>query len=696
LLLTAGSHLAWANDEAAPDNAAAAELSGLSLEELLGVEVVYAASRREQSPAEAPASVTIVTADQIARAGYRTLGEILNSVNGFYITYDRNYHYIGMRGFNRPGDVNSRILLLVNGHRLNDNVSGSASIGLDFPVNVDLIDRVEVVRGPSSSLYGTSAFLAVVNVVTRRGRDQQGLMVSAAASSHDTWETQFAVGKKFANGVDVLISGTLLDSDGQDLFFAEFDAPETNFGVASGVDGQEVKGWFTQVNFEGFTLQAASASSDKHIPTASNGTVFNDPRNQTVDKSSHVDLRYEHVFDSGLGLTTRLFFDRNEYEGAYVYAFSDQEDEEPTLAVNRDFSLGRWWGTEVLATRELGNHLLIVGAEFQSNERQEQGNYSQGTALLDERSTTNWGAFVQDEFRLNDKLELYAGVRYDYYETFGDTTNPRLGLVYDATKSSTVKLIYGTAFRAPTAYEDPAFRRHALPLPGSVPVEEEEGDGMSLQRAPGRVLFFHDEHEVVLPIPELDPERIRTYEAVVEHQFSNRWLGSVATYFYEIEDLISLVTDPESEYLFFTNIDEVDSKGLELELQRKWRRGLEAYVSYAYNDSEDKMTGEELSNSPQHLFDARFGAPLVLENLFSTLELQYIGDRRSVTGTSIDAALVANFTLFSRVWHERLEISGSVYNLFDEHWADPGSEVHVQESIPRDGRTWRLKFRLQF
>jgi iron complex outermembrane receptor protein len=105
-----------------------------------------------QSASDAPASVTVITADEIQKYGYRTLADILQSVRGFYITSDRLYSYVGVRGFGRLGDWNSRILLLVDGHRVNNNVDGHGMLGTEFLVDVDLIERVEVIRGPSSSL----------------------------------------------------------------------------------------------------------------------------------------------------------------------------------------------------------------------------------------------------------------------------------------------------------------------------------------------------------------------------------------------------------------------------------------------------------------------------------------------------------------------------------------------------------------
>lgn len=142
------------------------DLSHASLEELMNIKV-YTASTYLQTAETAPSLVTVVTADQIRKYGYRTLADILRSVGGFYVTSDRNYSYVGVRGFARPGDYNTRILLLVDGHRLNDSVYGSSFVGFDALLDVDLIERVEIIRGPTSSLYGTNAFLAVVNVIPK-------------------------------------------------------------------------------------------------------------------------------------------------------------------------------------------------------------------------------------------------------------------------------------------------------------------------------------------------------------------------------------------------------------------------------------------------------------------------------------------------------------------------------------------------
>ena len=178
-----------------------ANLLDLSLEDLLKIDIdsVYGASKHEQKVTEAPASVTIITSEEIQKYGYRTLADILRNVRGFYVTSDRNYSFVGVRGFGRPGDYNSRILLLVDGHQLNENIYDAANLGAEFPIDVDLIDRVEVIRGPNSSLYLASAFLGVINIITKRGRDLRNVSASGELASFDTYKGRLSYGNRFAN-----------------------------------------------------------------------------------------------------------------------------------------------------------------------------------------------------------------------------------------------------------------------------------------------------------------------------------------------------------------------------------------------------------------------------------------------------------------------------------------------------------------
>jgi iron complex outermembrane receptor protein len=291
MAMTSESNRASARAEENPH-----DLTEMSLENLMNIEV-YSASKYLQSSAEAPASVTIITSDDIRKYGFQSLAEILQSVRGFYVTYDRNYSYAGIRGFGRTGDYNTRVLLLIDGHRLNDDVYDEALLGTEFPLDVDLIDRVEVIRGPSSSLYGSNAYFGVVNVITRRARDVGGAEASTDLGSFGTYKGRLTYGHRFKKGLSAVLSTSFYRSQGQRrLFFSEFDNPATNNGIAENADGDRFGQVFGSAAYRGFTLQGVYGSRRKQIPTASFGTVFDDPRTRTSDQEGYLDLQYDHTF----------------------------------------------------------------------------------------------------------------------------------------------------------------------------------------------------------------------------------------------------------------------------------------------------------------------------------------------------------------------------------------------------------------
>jgi outer membrane receptor for ferrienterochelin and colicins len=257
------------------------DLTKVNLEDLMNIEVetVYSASKFEQKVTNAPSYVTIVTADEIAKHGYRTLADVLRSVPGFYVSYDRNYCYVGVRGFTRPGDYNNRILLMVDGHRLNENVYQGVYVGTEFPLDIALIARVEIIRGPGSALYGTDAFFAVVNVITKRGRDFHSAEIAASAGSLQSFDARASYGDQWKNTLETLFSGTFYHSLGNHrLYYPEFDSPLTNNGYAVGADGDAARTFFANVQYKDFALQGVYGWRQKTIPTASFGTVFNDSR----------------------------------------------------------------------------------------------------------------------------------------------------------------------------------------------------------------------------------------------------------------------------------------------------------------------------------------------------------------------------------------------------------------------------------
>ena len=643
-----------------------AELGELSIEELaaLKIDSVYGASLYTQKVTEAPSSITIVTADEIRKYGYTTLAGILRSVRGFYVTYDRNYSFVGVRGFSRPGDYNSRILLLIDGHRLNDNVFGGALLGTEFPLDIDLIDRVEIIRGPASSLYGTSAFLAVINVITRTVGDPLWAEASGALGSFDTKKGRVSYGQQLRSNVGVLASASGYASDGQrELYFKEFDSPATNNGVAEHADSDEFTKLFGRVAWGHFKLQGLYGTRSKTIPTASFGTVFNDPRSRTIEKQGFIDLQFDRKLGSAWHLASRLYYDRYGYDGDYVFDLGAET--EPQLVLNKDFARGNWWGTEVNVSRKLaGRHRVAFGADYRDNLRQDQFNYDEKPFvpyLEDRRDSTIWAVYAQDEISLHPKLMLNLGLRHDHYDSFGGTTNPRLAVLYNPWKETTLKLLYGEAFRAPNAYE-----------------------------------LFWSQSGVTKSNPLLRPETNQTGEVVVERYLGQQLRLTATAFYYRINDLITQETDPADGLLVYNNIDQIKAKGLELEAEGRFRGGVLTRISYTTQDSKNEQTGAGLTNSPRHLVQFNVQRPLLGERVVAGFEFQYISTRKTIAGTDVPGVFIPNVTLVSQKLPHGLALSMSIYNLGNHAYGDPGSEEHRQDTIIQDGRGFRVKLTYTF
>lgn len=638
----------------------------MSLEELMNIPVV-GASKYEQKTTEAPSSVSIVTSRDIVKYGYRTLADIIRAQRGFYVNYDRNYSYMGVRGFLRPGDYNSRVLLLIDGHRTNDAIYDSAGIGTSFILDVDLIDRVEFIRGPSSSVYGSNAFFGVINVITKTGKAYQGAELSGEAGSFETYKARATYGNRWGSGIQGVFSGTWYDSEGDDrLFFQEFNDPLTNNGIAEDADGDKYYSFFTTLSWHDFTLQGAYNERDKDIPTAPWGTFFNDNRTMTRDGLAYVVLKYDRYFGRGWNVQAKASYNYYWYDGDYVYDWNE-DPLDPFLVVNKDEADGKWVGGELTFRKKMWEtHKLIFGGEYRNNFQLDQKNFDPVDPpeiyLDDKRDSDFWALYIQDDYEIFPGLLLNAGVRFDHYSTFGGTTNPRIALIASPWESTTVKLLYGRAFRAPSAYE----------------------------------LYYNDGDSTQKASPDLDPETIDTYELVVEQSLGNNVRGTASGFFYKIEDLINQEIDPADDLLVFRNLDTAESYGATVELEGKWENGLEGRASYTYQKTENDATGEELENSPRHLAKFNLTAPFLKKKLFAGAEAQYTSSRKTVQGNRTGGFWLTNLTLSSaRLW-DRVALSATLYNLFDKEYGDPGSVEHLQDVILQDGRTFRVKVTASF
>jgi len=635
------------------------DLSEASLEDLGKIQV-YSASKHQQNASDAPSSVTVITADEIQKYGYRTLADILQSVRGFYITSDRDYSFVGVRGFGRLEDYNIRVLVLVDGHRTNDNIFGEDYLGSEFLVDVDLIERVEIIRGPSSSLYGADAFFAVINVITRKPPQLKGVELSFEPASFGTYEGRASYGGQY-RGIDMLLSGTFYNNQGQTLFYPQFDSPATNFGITRNTDYENSQHILATIGFRGFTLQGLFSARDKGVPTGYFGTVFNDPRTQNFDYHQYFDLSYQHSIGEKWDLAARTSYDQARLQAPLTYATGLPDG---STTVDTYSFRGNWWDSEVKLSRTLlEKHRITLGTEITDNLRQDQGNYTPigNIFSVDPASSVIWALYAQDEFAITSKLTFSAGLRYDRYSNFGGSTNPRLGLIYHLFHPTTLKLLYGTAFRASEPFET----------------------------TPDFSPLYNDNLQ-------LKPETIRSEEVIVEEAMGQHFTLSGNLFRNDIDQLISLKTDPSNGQAVYRNSAGVVAKGVEVEFAGRTPTGLEGVISYGFTHTEGHQPEPVLANSPQHLGKLNVIVPVVRRRLFASLDAQYTSSVQTLLGNTVSGFAVFNVTLLGHTLGKHLDLSTSIYNIFDKKYFDLGRPEDPEDTIQQDGRNFRTKLTARF
>jgi iron complex outermembrane receptor protein len=640
---------------AAPQEAPSEDLAALPLESLMGVTLVTSASRFAQRASDAPSAVSVLTSQDVREHGWRTLAEALSSLPGLYISDDRNYAYIGARGFQRPGDYNGRFLLLLDGVRLNDTLYDQASIGTEGMLDMDLVERIEYVPGPGAAVYGSNTVFGVINVVTKSGSALAGAQASAAAGSRGERRGRASYGFHSQDGTDVLLSVSGFRRDGGDLYAAEYDTPGQNHGIATGLDYDRSRTAFVKASRGALSFSAGHVTRVKGVPTASFGALYNLP-DETRDTQTFAGIGYAAPVSDTLSVSARLDWGRVDYVGTGQYP-----DDEGRPRTNVDGARAAWYAVNATGTYTgLAGHKLLGGIDLQRNARRDQYNFDLDPYALqmdDRRKDNRAGVFVEDEAWLAPDLILNAGVRYDHDSTTGGRFNPRAALIWHAGARDTLKLIYGTAYRSPNAYE----------------------------------LYYSADAYVVVNTA-LRAEKIASSELVWERQPDAYSKLSLAAFHYRMSDLITEILRPDG-LLMFDNTARASADGIELSGERLFPGGTRVRGSYTYQHAQDEA-GAWLVNSPRHLLKVNAWA-LPGDALRLGTEGQ-CASRRLTENSSTGGYCTLNLTLLPARRIGVLDWSASLYNATGHRYADPAGPAFVQEAIAREGRTVLVKIGYAF
>lgn len=428
------------------------DIADVSLEDMLNQEISVA-GKTAQKISEAPAIISVITAEDIKNMGATSLYEVLSYVPGINLT-ETYYGYtsVSFRG-NLQTNYNNKSLLLINDHPMYETIVGSYYLE---QVPVGMIKRIEIIRGPGSTLYGTNAFAGVIKIVTKEGADLKGGELSMLAGSHGVVNPRFAFGREY-NGFQYSFGAEMMDSKGYDFTVAKDEDGRSGVidyenDVASGMGSASYKG--LRLNLGYFYNR-----KDKFgvVPTlVSTG--------ERELRGFFADVSYQWVINKVLTLDFLTYYDRlskDEFVAWYppLYAQQAAGVGEPSAQVYT----GSKNGLNIQGTCNLPYNTRVIGGfffEYQrttpylwlNNDTRRLSSFK-AWAFLDEHSTHDTSGYIQLDTKLFDRLGLVGGLRFNHNRDYGNKVTPRAGVVFALTKDVSLKVLYGQAFRNPNFFE---------------------------------------------------------------------------------------------------------------------------------------------------------------------------------------------------------------------------------------------------
>jgi len=658
----------------------------LDLEELLVADEVKSSltTRRELALTEAPGVLTVVDADQIRNLGARTLREVLRTLPGFDIqTNNLDRSQIIVRGIRGYSGTSENVLVLLDGQRLNEALTGGATlINLEFPV--ENIKRVEVLRGPGSTLYGGGALAAVINIVTFTPEDLEGIEVVAGGGSFQTTQLTLRLGAEI-KGVGIGGFVHFKNTNGARLSVPEdaqtvIDRANPEAEPLSFAPGPTTDDGRTLESLYRLTYKDLSFEWRLKQETSGGYIGVTDSLSQQTDLNNRQMLlagAYERPVGEMGSLLARVAWTRNEirelletyppnYEieveegttrlpsGGLLQTALNSDRLDAELELGRDFSAGHRLVAGLRVSREATRNLQANGnMDYRTNELLSEEDLVPLPGAVKEASRNVFAAYVDGTWRrFSPDLAITAGARVDHLSDLETIVSPRFAAVWALPRTLTLKALYGRSFRAPS------FRELYFEPPG---------------------LFGN---------PELELTTADTVEAQLA--FDNQAVQVSAAYFMAF---VRKPIVPEDTYSIgqpqlMVNGAGLDTQGIEIEARARFANQI-AFASFTYQHPENVETGERAPNVPSVL--GSLGATFLIRERYSlTPSVTFRSSLPRVPGDArpdLEGHALVNFSFSGRQVMRKLDLGATIYNLFDKEYFDPSPSLGVPGDYPQPGRS---------
>lgn len=546
---------AWSSSS----NAGGTDLLDMSLDELMNVKVVTA-GRQSQKIFEAPAAMSVVTAEDIRQLGAVSVSEALRMVVGLHLGHTNAGFQVagGIRGFHKlPAN---KIVLLVDGTPWSLQMYDVPGVN-QIPVSLEEIDRIEVLRGPGSSLYGANAMFGVINVITKKPQDMQGTLLSATAGENKTASGTLTHGGKAGEKLFYRIGMGWDQMDNGDYIAWAGDPEAAAFRVNTAMD-YAVDG-NSSLSFSGAFLSPVN----KDLIFESTGPVdWSDA--ETVVATLSYSAAAPHI-------TVKANIkdaDRSNGESFGVNYLNFAQG-------TRGLEFQQQW-------RPTTRNTLVWGGNFEQK-------YADGPSIGGRRCHDMGGVFMDNTFSLTRRMSLNTGIRLDQHPNTNETVSHRLSLMASPWDRHYFRLTWGTSYRNPDFIES-YYSRYS-------PAGE------------GRYLHVYGQKDN-------DPEKAGTLELGYNGRLSDRWVVSASMFYVQLDDFINFVQagDPYDDPAIngavipyaFMNIGDAEQHGLEVELNYQITEWLSGIANYTYVNQREKTERmrEILRMTPEHMANGQLRA----------------------------------------------------------------------------------------